>query len=57
MKEIAELRGVPLYKLITEIDAEREHTNLSSAIRIYVLNFYQEATKNDRLPFTRPRPR
>lgn len=32
INEIAHIRRVPVYKLITEINADREHTNLSSAI-------------------------
>ena len=44
IKETAGVRNAPIYKLIAAIDAEREHTNLSSAIRVYVLNFYQNQT-------------
>jgi predicted DNA-binding ribbon-helix-helix protein len=37
-----------LSELVTSIDAERVHTNLSSAIRLFVLGFYRlelEATR------------
>jgi predicted DNA-binding ribbon-helix-helix protein len=40
-KEIARLRNIPIYKLVAAINAEREHINLSSAIRLYVLNHYR----------------
>jgi predicted DNA-binding ribbon-helix-helix protein len=40
-KEIARLRNIPIYKLVAAINAEREHINLSSAIRLYVLDHYR----------------
>jgi predicted DNA-binding ribbon-helix-helix protein len=39
-KEIAGERGVTLGELVRTIDANRNHTNLSSAIRLFVLGFY-----------------
>lgn len=35
-------RNVSLNKLITEIDMERQEENLSSAIRVYVLNYLKQ---------------
>ena len=43
LKEIAEQRHETLSHLIASIDAERKHANLSSAIRLYVLEFYRDA--------------
>jgi len=40
LKEIANARNRTLSDLIASIDAEREHTNLSSAIRLFILDFY-----------------
>jgi predicted DNA-binding ribbon-helix-helix protein len=44
LKDIAASRRVPLRDLITRIDTDREHGNLSSAIRLFVLNHYQAGT-------------
>jgi Ribbon-helix-helix domain len=41
LREIAVERGVSLQALVAAIDANREHPNLSSAIRIFVLQFYR----------------
>jgi predicted DNA-binding ribbon-helix-helix protein len=32
--------------LVSKIDSQREHGNLSSAIRIFVLNFYRSQVPN-----------
>jgi predicted DNA-binding ribbon-helix-helix protein len=42
LKEIASDRGMPLGELVATIDANRNHANLSSAIRLFVLAFYRE---------------
>lgn len=39
--EIAAARGASLSTLIAEIDSARETTNLSSAIRLFVLDYYK----------------
>jgi predicted DNA-binding ribbon-helix-helix protein len=44
LKDIAASRRVPLRDLIARIDNDREHGNLSSAIRLFVLNHYQAGT-------------
>jgi predicted DNA-binding ribbon-helix-helix protein len=41
LKEIATQRVTNLTDLVSKIDSQREHDNLSSAIRIFVLNFYR----------------
>jgi predicted DNA-binding ribbon-helix-helix protein len=41
LKVIAKLRVTNLSALVSAINSQREHANLSSAIRIYVLNFYR----------------
>jgi predicted DNA-binding ribbon-helix-helix protein len=42
LKEIADRRGETLSNLIANIDAERKFANLSSAIRLFVLGYYQD---------------
>jgi predicted DNA-binding ribbon-helix-helix protein len=42
LKEIAAERGMRLTELVAAIDASREHGNLSSAIRLFVLGVYRE---------------
>jgi predicted DNA-binding ribbon-helix-helix protein len=41
LKNIAARRHLTLSALLTAIDRERQHDNLSSAIRLYVLNCYR----------------
>jgi len=41
MNEIAGLKGVTLTELVAQIDADREHSNLSSAIRVFVLDHFR----------------
>ena len=42
LKEIAKQRHESLAHLVASIDADRQHANLSSAIRLYVLEFYRD---------------
>jgi predicted DNA-binding ribbon-helix-helix protein len=42
LKEIAKWRDETLSHLIASINADRQHANLSSAIRLYVLGFYRD---------------
>jgi predicted DNA-binding ribbon-helix-helix protein len=42
LKEIAARRGMTLSALLAAIVAEHHHGNLSSAIRLFILNFYRE---------------
>jgi predicted DNA-binding ribbon-helix-helix protein len=41
LKEIAKTQRKTLSDLVDGIDTNREHANLSSAIRMFVLNYYQ----------------
>jgi predicted DNA-binding ribbon-helix-helix protein len=41
LKEIARGRNIALSELVKAIDSERRHGNLSSAIRLFVLDFYR----------------
>ena len=49
IKEIASGRNMTLSDLVTAVDSERQRGNLSSAIRLFVLDFYrsQVADIND----------
>jgi len=51
LKEIAGGRHVTLSDLVGTIDAERRHGNLSSAIRLFVLDFYRRQLADlDKVP-------
>jgi predicted DNA-binding ribbon-helix-helix protein len=41
LKDIAGERETTLSDLVAAIDSERQHGNLSSAIRLFVLDFYR----------------
>jgi predicted DNA-binding ribbon-helix-helix protein len=42
LKEIASGRNMTLSSLVTAVDSERPQSNLSSAIRLFVLDFYRD---------------
>ena len=42
LREIADGRDTTLSDLVAIIDADRQHSNLSSAIRLFVLGFYRD---------------
>jgi len=42
LKEIAGERDATISDLVAIIDADRQHANLSSAIRLFVLGFYRD---------------
>ena len=44
LKEIADDRDVTLSDLVSSIDTDRQHGNLSSAIRLFVLDHYRNHT-------------
>ena len=44
LKEIADDRNVTLSDLVSSIDTDRQHGNLSSAIRLFVLDHYRNHT-------------
>jgi predicted DNA-binding ribbon-helix-helix protein len=50
LKESAGVRRMNLSKLVALIDAERRHGNLSSAIRLFVLDFYYQLIPVRRRP-------
>jgi predicted DNA-binding ribbon-helix-helix protein len=41
MKEISSKRGMTLSELVSEIDANRQQGNMSSAIRLFVLDHFK----------------
>ena len=45
LKEIAARERISVPTLVTRIDTERQHTNLSSAIRLFVLDHYRQLTE------------
>ena len=48
MKEISGLRDITLSELVGEIDSNRQQGNLSSAIRLFVLDYFRTARKQPR---------
>ena len=42
LKEIAAHRDISVEKLAFKVDQQREHSNLSSAIRLFVLDYYRQ---------------
>ncbi len=44
LKEIAAERNMTLSELVASIDTDRQHGNLSSAIRLFVLDYYRSQT-------------
>ena len=42
VKEIAGERNITVMQLVREIDANREHDNLSSTIRLFVIGVYRD---------------
>ena len=56
LKEIARERGMTLTELVAAIDGNRQHANLSSAIRLFVLGVYREQASLKRVdaPTTGP---
>ena len=59
IKQIAVARGTTLSNVVSSIDAERQCGNLSSSIRLFVLDFYrsqlnQETSARNPLPVLMP---
>ncbi len=48
LKEIAGGRDMTLSELVAAIDSERRHGNLSSAIRLFVLDHYRSQIGDER---------
>jgi predicted DNA-binding ribbon-helix-helix protein len=57
LKDIAILRQGTLSDLVAAIDGERRHGNLSSAIRLFVLDYYQTRSNGPAEPIAAPAPR
>jgi predicted DNA-binding ribbon-helix-helix protein len=53
LKEIAKAQRKTLSDLVGSIDIDREQANLSSAIRLFVLNHYQARHQSDVRPIGR----
>jgi predicted DNA-binding ribbon-helix-helix protein len=49
LKEIARGRDMTLSDVVTAINSERKHNNLSSAIRLFVLEHYRRQPRSDRM--------
>jgi predicted DNA-binding ribbon-helix-helix protein len=47
LKEIAARRVTTLSELVSEVDKQRQHTNLSSALRLFVLDFYRSQASDE----------
>jgi predicted DNA-binding ribbon-helix-helix protein len=47
LKVIAGERDMRVWELVTSINSNRQHSNLSSAIRLFVLNYYQSALSDE----------
>jgi predicted DNA-binding ribbon-helix-helix protein len=55
LREIAGEREMTLWGLVTAIDSERQDgINLSSAIRVFVLDFYRDQLSAERKVINRP---
>jgi predicted DNA-binding ribbon-helix-helix protein len=52
LREIATARGTAVGTLVSSIDADRQHHNLSSAIRLFVLDHYRAQVRapSSRMP-------
>ncbi len=48
LKEIADQRNMTLSDMVANIDSQRRHGNLSSAIRLFVLDHYRSQIPNDK---------
>ena len=46
LKEIAGGRGLTLSEMVASIDTGRQHGNLSSAIRLFVLDHYKNQSRD-----------
>jgi predicted DNA-binding ribbon-helix-helix protein len=55
LKEIAGERDVTLSDLVATIDSERQHGNLSSAIRLFVLDHYRSQGSEEKNAVDTPR--
>jgi predicted DNA-binding ribbon-helix-helix protein len=49
LKAIAAYQHKSLGELISDIDCQRDHSNLSSATRVYVLNFVKQEIEHGKV--------
>jgi predicted DNA-binding ribbon-helix-helix protein len=54
LKDIAGTRDLTLSELVAAIDSERRHGNLSSAIRLFVLDHYRSQNPDDKARLNNP---
>jgi predicted DNA-binding ribbon-helix-helix protein len=54
MKEISSARNMTLSDLVSEIDSGRQHGNLSSAIRLHVLDYFRRMAESTTGPRVEP---
>ncbi len=50
LRDIAALKKIKLSELLQQIDNDRAHANLSSAIRVYVFNYLRAQTAAEQQP-------
>jgi predicted DNA-binding ribbon-helix-helix protein len=50
LQEIADERDESISKLVSAINAARQHGNLSSAVRVFVLGFYRNQLSRSKSP-------
>jgi predicted DNA-binding ribbon-helix-helix protein len=53
LKSIADAQGIPVNQLVATIDEDRrecQYKNLSSAIRLFVLNYYRQENERGPVP-------
>ena len=48
LREIANLRGLTATDLINQIEREKDRNNLSSAVRVFVLEHYRTSFNSER---------
>ena len=56
LREIAVSRGLTLSEVVASIDTDRHKGNLSSAIRLFVLDYYRNQNERSRAPATTHEP-
>jgi predicted DNA-binding ribbon-helix-helix protein len=57
MKDISGQRNVTLSELVGEVDTKRQQGNLSSAIRLFVLDYFKTRAAGEAAPHSSPSSR
>ena len=57
LKEICAHRGITLNQLVSAIDTNRQQGNLSSAIRLFVLDYFKTRAAGEAAPHSSPSSR